>query len=539
MSDRLAVFDRGRIEQIGTPAEVYERPATGFVAGFVGRLERLRRRARPAPHRLRRAPSRSVRRRSASAIRSGPRRGAASGATGTIDARSVPRRGHPLHREPRRRRAAPGPGAERRRRQAARRPRAARAPHLGSAGTSSRSRGREATPRDLGRGRPTVAAPAALDGALPPPAAAPDPAPRPAAPLARRRVPRRAARPPRPEPLPRRRVLGAGRARAVARDLPAALHRREPRRRVRDHAHGGRGHGGGGRPRLPPGVLHGALRQPPAEGAALPRRHAPALVQLPRAGLLVEADPRQGGRRHVARRPARPDLAPRGPPGPARWSAGPRCPPPTSAPSSSSSTCGCRSWSCPSWRRSSGCRARSSRRPPTWGRGPAQTFRRVDPAPRRSRASWRDRSSPSRSRWATTSSRASSAGSQPFIGQAVFQHQGTAGNIPMAAALTVVPDRDHGGATWPRPAARAPSRRSEVRRRPSGRAPLTAAAAGVLLFLHVPLSLHRALRVQRGGQELRLPAARASPALVRRRVGAPRHPGGARCCRSRWRRPRR
>jgi putative spermidine/putrescine transport system permease protein len=30
-------------------------------------------------------------------------------------------------------------------------------------------------------------------------------------------------------------------------------------------------------------------------------------------------------------------------------------------------------------------------------------------------------------------------GSQPFIGQAVFQHQGTAGNIPMAAALTIVP----------------------------------------------------------------------------------------------------
>jgi putative spermidine/putrescine transport system permease protein len=30
-------------------------------------------------------------------------------------------------------------------------------------------------------------------------------------------------------------------------------------------------------------------------------------------------------------------------------------------------------------------------------------------------------------------------GSQPFIGQAVFQHQGTAGNIPLAAALTIVP----------------------------------------------------------------------------------------------------
>jgi putative spermidine/putrescine transport system ATP-binding protein len=36
MSDRIAVFNRGRIEQIGTPAEVYERPATPFVAGFVG-----------------------------------------------------------------------------------------------------------------------------------------------------------------------------------------------------------------------------------------------------------------------------------------------------------------------------------------------------------------------------------------------------------------------------------------------------------------------------------------------------------------------
>ncbi len=36
MSDRIAVFSGGRIEQIGTPADVYERPATPFVAGFVG-----------------------------------------------------------------------------------------------------------------------------------------------------------------------------------------------------------------------------------------------------------------------------------------------------------------------------------------------------------------------------------------------------------------------------------------------------------------------------------------------------------------------
>ncbi len=36
MSDRIAIFDKGRVEQVGTPAEVYERPATAFVAGFVG-----------------------------------------------------------------------------------------------------------------------------------------------------------------------------------------------------------------------------------------------------------------------------------------------------------------------------------------------------------------------------------------------------------------------------------------------------------------------------------------------------------------------
>jgi putative spermidine/putrescine transport system ATP-binding protein len=36
MSDRIAVFNHGRIEQVGAPAEVYEHPATRFVAGFVG-----------------------------------------------------------------------------------------------------------------------------------------------------------------------------------------------------------------------------------------------------------------------------------------------------------------------------------------------------------------------------------------------------------------------------------------------------------------------------------------------------------------------
>lgn len=36
MSDRIAVFDQGTVEQVGTPAELYEHPASPFVAGFVG-----------------------------------------------------------------------------------------------------------------------------------------------------------------------------------------------------------------------------------------------------------------------------------------------------------------------------------------------------------------------------------------------------------------------------------------------------------------------------------------------------------------------
>ena len=70
MSDRIAVFNQGRIEQIGTPAEVYERPATEFVAGFVGTsniLERDGRRFTIRPEKIRHAatasaPSRRARR---------------------------------------------------------------------------------------------------------------------------------------------------------------------------------------------------------------------------------------------------------------------------------------------------------------------------------------------------------------------------------------------------------------------------------------------------------------------------------------------
>ena len=46
MSDRIAVFNEGRIEQVGTPGEIYEHPANEFVAGFVGDVERDRARRR-------------------------------------------------------------------------------------------------------------------------------------------------------------------------------------------------------------------------------------------------------------------------------------------------------------------------------------------------------------------------------------------------------------------------------------------------------------------------------------------------------------
>src|SRR6202011_1327517 len=42
LSDRIAVLSHGRIEQIGTPAEIYERPASAFVAELIGSSNTLR-----------------------------------------------------------------------------------------------------------------------------------------------------------------------------------------------------------------------------------------------------------------------------------------------------------------------------------------------------------------------------------------------------------------------------------------------------------------------------------------------------------------
>lgn len=46
MADRIVVMNAGRPEQVGTPQEIYQHPATPFVAGFIGKANMLEGRAR-------------------------------------------------------------------------------------------------------------------------------------------------------------------------------------------------------------------------------------------------------------------------------------------------------------------------------------------------------------------------------------------------------------------------------------------------------------------------------------------------------------
>src|SRR3546814_8807799 len=41
MCDRIAIMREGRLEQVGSPLEIYDHPATSFVAGLVGRINEL------------------------------------------------------------------------------------------------------------------------------------------------------------------------------------------------------------------------------------------------------------------------------------------------------------------------------------------------------------------------------------------------------------------------------------------------------------------------------------------------------------------
>ena len=105
MSDRVAVFNEGRVEQVATPVELYESPASPFVAGFVGTSNRITGDAARAivgrdgeyavrPEKLRVAAP-DARARARRAGRPGP------GARGRL-----PRPEHPRHRRARRRATA-------------------------------------------------------------------------------------------------------------------------------------------------------------------------------------------------------------------------------------------------------------------------------------------------------------------------------------------------------------------------------------------------------------------------------------------------
>ena len=105
MSDRIAVFNAGQIEQVGTPAEVYERPATEFVAGFVGTsniLERNGRRFTIRPEKIRMLEGEQPE----PGMRVEP---------GKVSGRRLPRRDDTLRSETRRWRRARRTSAERRR----------------------------------------------------------------------------------------------------------------------------------------------------------------------------------------------------------------------------------------------------------------------------------------------------------------------------------------------------------------------------------------------------------------------------------------
>ena len=98
MSDRIAVFNQGRIEQVGTPAEMYEHPATQFVAGFIGTsniLERDGRTFTVRPEKIR--------------LLDGRRR---RGRAGNDHGGRLPRPGDEVHRRARRRWRADGGAAE-------------------------------------------------------------------------------------------------------------------------------------------------------------------------------------------------------------------------------------------------------------------------------------------------------------------------------------------------------------------------------------------------------------------------------------------
>ena len=102
MSDRIAVFNDGRVEQVATPTELYESPASSFVAGFVGTSNLLTgadARAVDRPRRDLQHPAREDPTSDEDGHRAAPRRPA------SCSADRLPRLGQPLPRRARRRAA--------------------------------------------------------------------------------------------------------------------------------------------------------------------------------------------------------------------------------------------------------------------------------------------------------------------------------------------------------------------------------------------------------------------------------------------------
>ncbi len=112
LSDRIAVFNEGRIEQVGTAREIYEQPANSFVAGFVGTSNLLR--GEQAERATGRRGTFGIRPEKLTIVAPGTERpdGSAIGRRHRRRGR-VRRPGDPLPRRPRRRRAADRPRGER------------------------------------------------------------------------------------------------------------------------------------------------------------------------------------------------------------------------------------------------------------------------------------------------------------------------------------------------------------------------------------------------------------------------------------------
>ena len=256
MSDRLAVFKDGRIEQVGTPAEVYESPGSVFVAAFVGASNRL-------SGELARAASGSDSPVSRAAREDPPSPGLGSRDPGRVLAPGDDRRGdlpgpvHPLPGEHRRAGRARRPGPEPRGR-LSRGARARLARRCASPGTPPTTAGSRTTPA-----RAPLDPAALLCGPPPPPGArAPAPDRSPAA-LARRRVPRVPGGLAGAELLPPRRLHRPGGPAADPRHLARSRHATPPRHSA---SHPCDGH------RRDPGRRAPGLSRSPTTWRATPRR---------------------------------------------------------------------------------------------------------------------------------------------------------------------------------------------------------------------------------------------------------------------------